>query len=98
MTRARPEFSARGRDGDRDFGGFMFHCVEPMGIVRRFFQKAIARTQGAFERGDTARMLRIDRQHEPVKEAATLGGWSIEQRVHRRRQPHHAQVIRERSR
>ena len=43
-------------------------------------------------------MLRVDREHQPVEEAAALGRRAVEQRVHRRREPDHAQVVRKGSR
>ena len=43
-------------------------------------------------------MLAVDRQHQPVEEPPPLGCRAQEQPVHRRRQPHHAQMIAERGR
>ena len=38
-------------------------------------------------------MLGVDREHQPVEKAPALGGRPVEQPVHRRRQPDHAQMI-----
>ena len=71
----------------------MLDRVEPMRVAGRIFQKTIARTQRTLERSDPARMLRVDRENQPVEEAASFGGGTIEERVHGRRQPYDAQVI-----
>ena len=86
-------FRARGRHRHRDLGGLVLDRVEPMRIAVRVLQQPVARAQRALERGDAAGMLRVDRQHQAVEEAAALRGRAVEQRVHGRRQPHHAQVI-----
>ena len=59
----------------------------------RLFQQPVARAQGSLERRHAARMLGIDRQHQPVEKAPALGGRPGEQLVHRRRQPDHAQMV-----
>ena len=41
-------------------------------------------------------MLRIDGQYQPVEETPAFRGRTVEQRIHGRREPHHAQVIGER--
>ena len=63
------------------------------GSGRGVLQQPVARAQRALERGDAAGMLGIDRQHQAVEEAPALGGRAGEQRVHRRHQPDHAQMI-----
>ena len=40
-------------------------------------------------------MFAVDRQHQAVEETPPFGGRAEEQPVHRRRQPHHAQMIAE---
>ena len=63
------------------------------GSLRGVFQQAVARAQRSLERSDAAGMLRIDREHQAIEETAALGGRAVEQRVHGRHQPHHAQVV-----
>ena len=84
--------------GDRDgkFGGLMFDGVEPVRIGPRFLQQPVARAQRPFQCVDAARMLGIDREHQPIEEAPALRWSAGEQRVHRRHEPDHAQVIGER--
>ncbi len=38
-------------------------------------------------------MFRIDSEYEPIEKAATLGRRAVEQPVHGRHQPNHAQMI-----
>ena len=85
--RRRDRFGAQRRDRDRKLGGLVLDRVEPMRIGARLFQQAVARAQRPLERGDPARMLGIDREHEPVEKAAALGGGPVEQLIHRRHQP-----------
>ena len=64
------------RDRDRKLGGLVLDRVEPVRIGARLLEQPVARAQRALERGDAARMLGIDREHQPVEEAAALGGRS----------------------
>ena len=71
----------------------MLDGVEPMPVGAGVFQQPVARAQRALQRIDAAAVLGIDRQHEPVEEAAALGGRAIEQPIHGRDEPDDAQVI-----
>ena len=66
-----------------------------MVVVIAHFQKPVARPQGAVERRHPAGMLAVDGQHQPVEEPPPFRCGAHEQAVHRRRQPHHAQMIAE---
>ena len=66
-----------------------------MVVVIAHFQQPVARAQGTVERRHPAGMLAVDRQHQPVEKPPPLRGRAQEQPVHRRRQPHHAQMIAE---
>ena len=90
--------AAHRRDRDREFGGFALDRVAPVVVVIAHLQQAVARAQRAVQRRDPAGMLAVDRQHQPIEEPPPLRCRAHEQPVHRRRQPHHAQVIAERRR
>jgi len=86
---------ARGRDGDRELRGLPLDRIAPVIVVIADFEQPVARPQRAFERRDAARMLAVDREHQPVEEAPPLRCGAHEQAVHGGSQPHHAQVIAE---
>jgi hypothetical protein len=88
--------NAHGSYGNGQFGGLALDGVEPVAVIIALFQQPIARAQAAVERGDAAGMVLVDCQHQAVEEPAALGGGAHEELVHRRRQPHHAQMIAER--
>ena len=77
------------------FGHLALDGVEPDAVVRRLLEEAVARAQRPLERRDPRAVLGMDRQHEPVEEAAALAGRPAEQRVEVGRQPDEAQVFRE---
>jgi len=91
----RQGLAARCRDRDRKLGGFAFDRVTPMVVVIAHFEQPVARTQRTLQRRHAAGMLAVDRQHQPVEEPSPLRSRAQKQSVHRRRQPHHAQVIAE---
>ena len=69
-----------------------------MVVVIAHFEQPVARAQRTLQRRHAAGMLAVDRQHQPVEEAPPFRGGAEKQPVHRRRQPHHAQMIAERGR
>ena len=71
----------------------MFDGIEPVRIGPGLLEKPIARAQRPLQRVDPAGMLGIDRQRQAIEKAAALRRRADEQRIHRRHQPDHAQVI-----
>ena len=71
----------------------MLDRVEPMRIRPRLLQQPVARAQRSLQRRDAARMLGVDREHQPVEKTPALRGRAVEQRVHRGDQPDHAQMV-----
>ena len=61
-------------------------------------RSAVARAQRTLERVDAGAVLGMDREHEPVEEAAALAGRPAEQRVEVGRQPDETQIFRRRRR
>ncbi len=86
--------------GDRDpeFGRLALDRVEPGSVAPALLEKPVAPAQSPLELGDPRAVAGVDRQHEAVEKAAPLGRRPGEQRIHRRRQPDDAHVVRERAR
>ena len=86
-------FGALRRHRDCELGGFMLDGVEPVRIGAGVLQQPVARAERALERVDAALMLGVDRQHQAIEETAPLRCGSGEKLIHRRRQPHHPQMV-----
>ena len=86
-------FHPQRRNRNRQLGGLVLDCVEPVRIGTRVFEQAVARAQRAFECIDAGHMLGIDGEHETIEKAPALGGRAVEQPVHGRHQPDDPQVI-----
>ncbi len=84
---------AQSGDRDREFGGLVLDGIEPVRIGPRLLQQPVARAQRALQRVDAAAMLGIDRERQAIEEAPALRRRAGKQRVHRRHQPDHAQMI-----
>ena len=78
---------------DRKLGGFVLDRIEPVRVGAGILEQAVARAQRPFERIDARHVLGIDGKHEPVEKTPPLRGRAVEQSVHGRHQPNHAQVI-----
>ena len=63
-------------------------------VARILGEQAVAAAHRLFVVERALAMVGIDRQHQPVEEAAAVAGRPGEQRVHRRRHPDHAQRFR----
>ena len=100
-SRARPRAGARFPRAVRatataSLGGLVLDGVEPVRIGPRFLEQPVARAQRPIERVDPAGMLGIDRERQAIEKAPPLRRRADEQRIHRRHQPDHAQMIGER--
>ncbi len=91
-------FGARRGDRNRNLGGFMLGGVKPMRIGMTVLQQPVTRTQGALQTRHPRAMGCVHGEYEPVEKSPPLRGGPEKQAVHAGDQPHHAQVIRERSR
>ena len=65
--------------------------LEPGPVARSFGEQPVAAAHRLLVVLRAPAVAGIDRQHQPVEEAAAVAGRAGEQRVHRRRQPEHAQ-------
>ena len=86
-------FGAQSGHRDRELGGLVLDGVEPMRVRPRLLQQPVARAQRPLERVDPAGMLGVDRERQAIEKAPALGRRADEQRIHRRHQPDHAQMI-----
>ena len=76
-----------------EFRHLALQGVEPERVVGALLEHPVARAQRPLERVDPCAVLRIDREHQPVEEAAPVAGRAAEQRVEVGRQPDDAQVL-----
>ena len=66
------------RDRDAELGDLALDRVEPGRVVGALLEDAVARAQGPFESVDARAVLGVDREHEPVEEAAAVAGGAAE--------------------
>ena len=88
-------FEPRRRDRDAELGRLALDRVEPGGVAPVLVEQPVAPAQSALEGVDPRAMARIDRQNEPIEEAAPLARRPGEQRVHRGRQPDDPDMVAE---
>ena len=81
--------------GDPEFGDLALDRIEPAAVVRTLLEQAVARAERPLHRRDAGAVAGIDREHEPIEEAAAVAARPAKQAVEVRSQPDHAQEFRE---
>ncbi len=90
---ARHRFSALRRHRHRQLGGLVLDRVEPVRVGSGFLQQPVARAQRTLQRRHAAGMFGVDGEHQAVEEAPAFRRRAVEQRIHRRNEPDHPQVV-----